>query len=91
VAEFTSIQGALQANSWGANQPYFGKRGEYLEYSPQELKIRILRSFPVKVGRSGRKKEPEMGFFSLVFQTLIFPVYPTKINEEGDPLTPPSL
>jgi len=38
--------------------PYFGKRGDYKAYSPQELKKRIMRGFPVLTLRNGKEKEP---------------------------------
>jgi hypothetical protein len=38
--------------------PYFGKRGEYRVYSPQELKKRIIRGFPVLARAQVGEKEP---------------------------------
>jgi hypothetical protein len=40
------------------NLPYFGKRGEYRAYSPQELKKRIIRGFPVLARAQVGEKEP---------------------------------
>jgi hypothetical protein len=42
----------------GAILPYFGKRGDYRAYSPQELKKRIMRGFPVLARAQVGEKEP---------------------------------
>jgi hypothetical protein len=46
----TSIKMALEAIIRGAKLPYFGKKGDYWAYSPQEQKKTILRAFPVLPG-----------------------------------------
>jgi hypothetical protein len=46
LPEFTSIPGALNAIGRGANQPYFGKQGNILPYSPHEPKRKAIRVFP---------------------------------------------
>jgi hypothetical protein len=45
--------------------PYFGKRGEYRAYFPQELKKRIIRAFPVLARAQSGEKEPVKGLFYL--------------------------
>jgi hypothetical protein len=42
----------------GAILPYFGKLSHNLAYSPQELKIRIIRAIPVLARAQGSEKEP---------------------------------
>jgi hypothetical protein len=42
----------------GAILPYFDKWGDYRGYSPQELKKRIIRGFPVLARAREEEKEP---------------------------------
>jgi hypothetical protein len=58
VAKKASILGPLAGFRRGAILPYFGKQGDLKAYSPQELKRRDYRGFPVLTGLPGGEKEP---------------------------------
>jgi len=58
VAKTGTIKGPLVAFIRDAILPYFGKRGDYRAFSPQELKKGILRGFPVLARAQVMEKEP---------------------------------
>jgi hypothetical protein len=58
VAKTGAIKGALVAVIRGAILPYFGKRGIYWAYFPQEEERTVLQAFPVLARRYGQEKEP---------------------------------
>ena len=61
MAESRSIAGALVANQLGSNQPYFGKQGNIMPYSPREQKRKAIWGFPGVSDMTERGKEPNLG------------------------------
>ena len=49
-----------------AFQPHFDNQSDILTYFPQELKRRVLRSFPALTEILKGKMEPDLGLFSLI-------------------------
>jgi hypothetical protein len=54
----------------GANLPYFGKKIYLKAHFPQELKIRVIRAFPVLSSIQRGKTELILGLFALRVRTL---------------------
>jgi hypothetical protein len=54
----------------GANLPYFGKQGNILPYFSHEPKRNSIWGFPRVSNMAEREKEPNLGLFSLMYDTL---------------------
>ena len=65
----------------GAYLPYFGKRDDYLAYSPREQKRRTIQGFPAVSDRAYSETEPVSGFFYLRYYYLKIRDYALKIRD----------
>jgi len=63
-AKTGSVRPPLRAILRGRFQPYFGERGDFWTYFPQELKKSILRGLPGSAGIGNIESEPDTGVFS---------------------------
>jgi hypothetical protein len=85
LAGFVSVQRPWVAIRRGVNPPYFAKQSDFLPYSPQELKIRILRDFSKWLIELRSESEPDFGLFYFIYRPLFTSHLRQRIDEEGRP------